>query len=42
MQVMCRATGNRHLGDMSINDLTTFKRDMADLTGVEYGGVTGR
>jgi glutamate synthase domain-containing protein 2 len=41
MQVMCRATGNYHLGDMSIHDLTTFKRDMADLTGVDYGGVLG-
>ena len=39
MQVMCRATGNRHLGDLSITDLTTFKKDMADLTGVAYGGV---
>jgi glutamate synthase domain-containing protein 2 len=42
MQVMCRATGNRHLGDMSITDLTTFKTDMADLTGVAYGGVSER
>jgi len=42
MQVMCRATGNHHLADMSIDDLTTFKRDMADLTGVAYGGVAER
>jgi len=42
MQVMCRATGNRRLADMSIDDLTTFKRDMADLTGVAYGGVATR
>jgi hypothetical protein len=41
MQVMCRATGNHHLNDMSISDLTTFKKDMADLTGVAYGGVSG-
>jgi len=40
MQVMCRATGNHHLGDMSINDLTTFKKDMAELTGVQFGGVS--
>ena len=42
MQVICRATGNRHLADMSVDDLTTFKRDMADLTGVAYGGVSER
>jgi len=42
MQVMCRATGNHHLADISIDDLTTFKRDMADLTGVAYGGVAER
>ncbi len=29
-------------GDLHIDDLTTFKRDMADLTGVAYGGVSGR
>jgi len=42
MAVMARATGHRHLGDFQIDDLTTFKRDMADLTGVAYGGVSGR
>jgi hypothetical protein len=41
-QVMCRATGNRQLGDMSFDDLTTFKRGMADLAGVAYGGVSAR
>ncbi len=29
-------------GNLHIDDLTTFKRDMADLTGVAYGGVSGR
>ena len=33
MQVIARAAGHRHLGDLQIDDLTTFKRDMADLTG---------
>jgi len=25
---------------MRLDDLTTFKKDMADLTGVAYGGVS--
>jgi glutamate synthase domain-containing protein 2 len=39
MQVLARAAGHRHLTDFSIDDLTTYKTDMAQLTGVEYGGV---
>jgi nitrite reductase/ring-hydroxylating ferredoxin subunit len=27
------------LSHLSLDDLTTFDRDMADLTGIEYGGV---
>ncbi|MDH3363097.1 MAG: glutamate synthase-related protein [Gammaproteobacteria bacterium] len=40
MQVLARAAGHRHLSDFSVDDLTTFKADMAQLTGVAYGGVT--
>ena len=29
-----------HLGEFSSDDLTTFKTDMAQLTGVAYGGVS--
>ena len=39
MQVMARACGHDHLSKFSIDDLTTWKRDMADLSGVAYGGV---
>ncbi len=39
MAVLARASGHRHLRDFSIDDLTTFKIDMARLTGVAYGGV---
>ena len=39
MTVVARAAGHRHLSEFRIDDLTTFKRDMADLTGVAYGGV---
>ena len=41
MQVLARAAGHRHLQDFSIEDLTTFKTDIASLTGVTYGGVAG-
>ena len=39
MTVVARAAGHDHLAKFSANDLTTFKRDMAELTGVAYGGV---
>jgi glutamate synthase domain-containing protein 2 len=41
MTVLARAAGHRHLRDFAADDLTTFKKDMADLTGVAYGGVIG-
>ena len=40
MGVMARAAGHRHLNEFNIDDLTTFKKDMAQLTGVAYGGVS--
>ena len=40
MTVLARAAGHSHLRDFSIDDLTTFKTDMAQLTGVAYGGVS--
>lgn len=39
MSVLARACGHRRLADFTANDLTTFKREMADLTGVQYGGA---
>jgi len=39
MQVMARACGHDHLSGFSPSDLTTWKREMADLSGVTYGGV---
>jgi glutamate synthase domain-containing protein 2 len=39
MQVLARGCGHRHLRELTIEDLTTFKRDMAELTGIAYGGV---
>ena len=39
MQVMARACGHDHLSKFNADDLTTWKRDMAELSGVRYGGV---
>ncbi|WP_303760797.1 FMN-binding glutamate synthase family protein [Alcanivorax jadensis] len=39
MQVMARACGHDHLNQFTLDDLATFDRDMAALSGVSYGGV---
>ena len=39
MQVMARACGHARLADFNPGDLTTWKRDMARLSGVRYGGL---
>ena len=40
MGVLGRACGHDSLSDSTLDDLTTFDRDMAHLAGVPYGGVT--
>ncbi|MDJ0842209.1 MAG: glutamate synthase-related protein [Acidobacteriota bacterium] len=40
MQVLARACGHDHLSGFNRNDLTTWKREVAYLTGVAYAGVT--
>ncbi len=40
MQVMARACGHRHISEFSLDDLTTWKREMSHLTGISYGGVS--
>ena len=42
MTVLARAAGHHHLSAFSIEDLTTYKADKAQLTGVAYGGVAGK
>ncbi len=42
MQVLARACGHTHFSQFNAGDLTTWKKDMADLTGIEYGGMVGR
>ena len=39
MSVLARAAGRRHLSEFEKDDLTTFKQDMAALSGVRYGGI---
>jgi CDGSH-type Zn-finger protein len=39
MQVMARACGHDHLNQFGRDDLTTWKRDMALLSGVQFGGL---
>lgn len=39
MKILARACGHSSLSDFSENDLTTWKPDMARLSGVRYGGV---
>jgi glutamate synthase domain-containing protein 2 len=39
MQVLARACGHHHLNGFSPSDLTTWKRDMAYLTGLSYAGM---
>jgi len=39
MQVMARACGHDHLSKFETSDPTTWKRDVAYLTGVSYGWV---
>ena len=40
MQVMARACGHDDLGKLNINDLATWHREMALLSGVAYSGIT--
>ncbi len=40
LKVMARACGHNHLNQLCIDDLSTFNRDMAYLTGIPYAGVT--
>ena len=40
MQVMARACGHDHLSKFNPDDLTTWKREMQDLSGVAFGGLT--
>jgi hypothetical protein len=36
------ACGHRHLSEFNGNDITTWKRDMAELSGISFAGVDSR
>jgi glutamate synthase domain-containing protein 2 len=38
LQVLARACGHNHLNQFNRNDITTWKKEMADLTGLEFAG----
>jgi glutamate synthase domain-containing protein 2 len=40
MKVMARACGHHSLGDFNANDLATWHREMAMLSGIKYSGFT--
>jgi glutamate synthase domain-containing protein 2 len=40
IQVMARACGHAHISEFCVDDLTTWKPEMAQLTGIAYGGVS--
>ena len=39
MQVLARACGHENLSDFNYNDITTWKREMAELSGIKFSGV---
>jgi glutamate synthase domain-containing protein 2 len=40
MKILARACGHTHLNQFTSDDLTTWKREVAYLTGVKYAGIT--
>ncbi len=39
MQVMARACGHDHLSKFNAEDLTTWKKEMSELSGISFGGL---
>jgi rubrerythrin len=39
MKLMAQACGHTHLSQFNQDDITTWKREMADLTGIQYAGI---
>ena len=39
MKIVARACGHNHLNRLNPKDLTTWKKEMRDLSGVQYGGL---
>jgi methylamine---glutamate N-methyltransferase subunit C len=41
MKILARACGHSHLNQFSKHDLTTWKKEMSELSGVKFGGLIG-
>jgi glutamate synthase domain-containing protein 2 len=41
MQVLARACGHSHLNQFSVDDLSTWNKNMSDLSGIRYAGIGG-
>ncbi|MCF6776788.1 glutamate synthase-related protein [Thiotrichales bacterium 19X7-9] len=39
MKIIARACGHYHFSEFNINDLTTWKQEISQLSGISYGGV---
>lgn len=39
MKVMARACGHSHLSQFNADDITTWKKEMAELSGIQFGGL---
>ena len=39
ISILARACGHTHVNQFCVDDLTTFKKSMSELSGVSYGGV---
>ncbi|MFQ5486943.1 MAG: hypothetical protein ACE5ET_00670 [Gammaproteobacteria bacterium] len=40
MKVMARACGHKHLGQFNCQDITSWKKEMAELAGIRFAGAT--
>ena len=40
MQILARTCGHRALNQFTLSDLTTWKKAIAELSGVAFGGVS--
>ena len=39
MKILARACGHEHLSGFTLDDLTTWKREISELTGIQFSGV---
>tara|TARA_R110002110_G_scaffold415852_1_gene658166 strand:+ start:74532 stop:76139 length:1608 start_codon:yes stop_codon:yes gene_type:complete len=39
IEILARACGHEHIADFTVDDLTTWKKEMSELSGVAFGGV---